>query len=170
MSIIKGPGLTLSEDCEYECRIVVADVAGKVDVPFSPLTIPGPAWSKRHAFVSIHVLSEHEVQVRFEGDTYSFRSNFSALGVPGRFETPSGEPLPDDISLQEKKKAFFVRIIKKWDVDDAEKSAFLLDMIHEKIYENTVVVTQWFGDIEEATAVALFKDNVNKLENVYEQK
>lgn len=42
-------------------------------------------------------------------------------------------------------------------------------MIREKIYENTLVVIQWTGDIEEDSAVAVFKESVSNLENVYVQ-
>ena len=87
-----------------------------------------------------------------------------------RYETPSGDPLPDNFSFEEKKKACYVRIIKKWDVGDEEKCLFLLDMIHERVYENTLVVIGWFGVIEEASAVAEFKEKVSKLENVYAQE
>ena len=170
MTIVKGTGITLSEDCQYDCRVTVKDAVDRVDVPFSPLAIPGPAWSKRHASVKMIVLSADEVHVRFEGDTMSFRSNFSALGVPGRYETSSGAALSDDISLQEKKNAFYVRIIKKWDVGDEEKSSFLINMINEKIYENTLVVIQWLGDIKESTAVAELKKSISELENVYAQE
>lgn len=124
MMIVKGVGVALPAGSEYDCKVVIRDTADKVVQPFSPLAIPGPAWSKRHADVKLQALSEHEVQVRFEGDTLSFRSNFGALGVPGRYETPSGEPLPDDLTLQDKKKACFVRIIKKWDVGDEELHFF----------------------------------------------
>ena len=113
MRIQTGQGVTLTEGCEYECAVTVNEAGGnKVDVPFSPLAIPGPAWSKRHASVSIKAFSDDEVHVRFEGDTMSFRANFSELNVPGRYENASGEALPEEISLQEKKKAFYVRIIK----------------------------------------------------------
>ena len=66
-------------------------------MPFSPLAIPAPAKyfqkvpSAMHAYVKMHVLSEHMVHIRFEGDTFSFRSNFKALGVPGRYETADVE-------------------------------------------------------------------------------
>ena len=101
---MKGTGVTLSQDCQYECKVVVEEVGARVARPFSPLQIPGPAWSKRHAAVKMHVLTENTVQVRFEGDTISFRSQFGALGVPGRYETQHGAPLGDDISLEEKKR------------------------------------------------------------------
>ena len=167
MTIVKGLGITPSQGCQYECEVVVQDGSARVDAPFSPLRIPGPAWSKRHASVKMHVLTENTVQVRFEGDTISFRSKFGALGVPGRYETSNGAPLPDDISLEEKKKASYVRIIKSWDVSDEEKCDFLIDMIRESIYENTLVVIQWLGDIKESTAVAVFEKSVTELGNVY---
>ena len=71
-TIVKGPGVTLFEGDRYDCKVTVKDAADRVDVPFSPLAIPGPAWSKRHASVKVHVLSADEVQVRFAGDTISF--------------------------------------------------------------------------------------------------
>ena len=73
----------------------------------------------------------------------------------------------DSPSLLEKKKAFYVRIIKKWDVSDEEKAEFLVDMLKETIYENTLIVVKWIGDIKESTPVAELKKNVNALENVY---
>ena len=113
IEILLGRDIPPMEDCEYECKVTTKVATGMVDVPFSPFAIPGPQWHKNHASMEIKVLSKDEVRVRFEGDTWSFRSNFSALNVPGRYETPSGEALPDGISLQEKKKACYVRIIKE---------------------------------------------------------
>ena len=60
-----------------------------------------------------------------------------------------------------------MRIIKSWDVSDEEKCDFLIDMIRESIYENTLVVIQWVGDIQEATAVAVFQTSATELSNVY---
>ena len=54
-------------------------------------------------------------------------------------------------------------------MNDEVKSELLINMIKEGIYENTLVVIQWLGDITEATAVAAFKTSVNKLENVFAQ-
>ena len=117
--------------------------------------------------MTIQSLSKDEVRVRFEGDTWSFKSNFTKLGVPGRYETSDGVRLSDDPSLLEKKRAFFVRIIKKWDVSNEDKAEFLVDMLRETIYENTLVAVKWIGDIKESTPVAELKKNVNELENVY---
>ena len=75
--------------------------------------------------------------------------------------------MSDAPSLLEKKKAFYVHIIKKWDVSDENKAEFLVDMLKETIYENTLVVVKWIGDIKESTPVAELKKNVNELENVY---
>ena len=58
-------------------------------------------------------------------------------------------------------------IIKKWDVSDEEKSEFLINMIKETIYENTLVVIQWIGVIKESTPVVELKKSVSELENVY---
>ena len=147
--------------------MAVEDGHARVTVPFSPLAIPGPAWSKMHASVKIEVVDDNEVQVRFEGDTISFRSNFGALGVPGRYETSNGAPLPEDMGVEQKKKASYVRIINRWDVSDEEKSDFLIDMIKSSIYENTFVIIQWLGELKDSTAVAAFKKSVSELENVY---
>ena len=40
-------------------------------------------------------------------------------------------------------------------------------MLQETIYENTLVLVKWLGDIKESTPVAELKKNVNELENVY---
>ena len=117
--------------------------------------------------MTIRSLSDEEVCVRFEGDTWSFKSNFANVNVPGRYEMSDGTPLAENASQLEKKKAFFVRIIKKWDVSDEDKAEFLVDMLKETIYENTLVVVTWIGDIKESTPVAELKKNVNELENVY---
>ena len=104
----------------------------------------------------------------FEGDTWSFKSNFANVNVLRRYETSDGAPLPANTSqLEKKKKGFYVRVIRKWDVSDEEKSKFLVDMIKETIYENTLVLVKWIGDIKESTPVAELKKNVNELENVY---
>ena len=165
--IVKGTGVTLTQDCQYECTVVIEDGGARVARPFSPLQIPGPAWSKRHACVKMRVLTENTLEVRFEGDTISFRSQFSTLAVPGRYESQHGEPLEDEISLEEKKKASYVRIIKSWDVTEEEKCDFLLEMLSESVYENTLVIVQWLGDIKESTAVAVFQTSVTELANVY---
>ena len=87
--------------------------------------------------------------------------------MPGRYETSDGAPLAENASQLEKKKAFFVRIIKKWDVSDEDKAEFLVDMLKETIYENTLVVAKWIGDIKESTPVAELKKKVSCMENVY---
>ena len=104
--------------------------------------------------MTIEVVDVNEVQVRFEGDTISFRSNFGALGVPGRYETSNGAPLPEDNGVEQKKKASYVRIINRWDVNEEEKNEFLIDMIKSSIYENTFVIIQWLGELKDSTAVA----------------
>ena len=78
--------------------------------------------------MTIQSLSDEEVRVRFEGDTWSFKSNFASVNVPGRYETSDGAPLAKNASQLAKKKAFFVRIIKKWDVSDENKAEFLVDL------------------------------------------
>ena len=52
-------------------------------------------------------------------------------------------------------------------MSEEEKCDFLIDMIRESIYENTLVVIQWLGDIKESTAVAVFEKSVSELGNVY---
>ena len=74
-----------------------------------------------------------EVQVRFEGDTRSFKSNFMEHSVPDQYETSDGVRLSDEPSLLEKKKAFFVHIISKWDVSDEDKAFFLIDMLYQTL-------------------------------------
>jgi len=167
VAILKGLGITLSQDSKYECEVEVENGGARVTVPFSPLAIPGPAWSKMHASVKIEVLSDNEVHVRFEGDTISFRSNFSALSVPGRYETSNGTPLPEEMNMEQKKSASYVRIINRWDVNEEEKNEFLIDMIKSSIYENTFVIIQWLGELKDSTAVADLKKSVSDLENVY---
>ena len=166
IEIMKGAGVQLATDVNYECTITVKEVAARVDIPFGPFAIPSPAWSKKHATLKVQELNDEELTVRFEGDTYSFRSNFMALGVPGRYETANGDPLPADASMDEKKKSSYVRIIKTWDVSGAEKNNFLLDMINKSVYENTLVKLEWYGNGAEGSAVAAFKDKLKKLENV----
>ena len=63
--------------------------------------------------------------------------------------------------------SFYVRILQKWDVSDEDKFEFLINMLGETIYENTLVVIQWIGDIKESTPVAELKKKVSCLENVY---
>ena len=167
IAILKGLGITLSQDSKYECEVEVEEGGARVTVPFSPLAIPGPAWSKMHASVKIEVLGDTEVQVRFEGDTISFRSNFGALSVPGRYETSNGTPLAEEMSMEQRKAASYVRIINRWDVSEEEKNDFLIDMIKSSIYENTFVIIQWLGELKDSTAVAAFKKSVSELENVY---
>ena len=163
MTIAKGPGITLSEGYQYACSVTVQDVLGTVVTLFSPLAIPGPAWSKRHASVTIESLNAKEVRVRFEGDTWSFKSNFANVNVPGRYEMSDGTPLAENASQLEKKKAFFVRIIKRWDVSVDKQADFLVDMLLETIYENTLVVVKWTGDIKAATPVADLKRTSTRL-------
>ena len=165
--ISSGIGLQLSTEVEYECNIVVTEVGKRVDVPFSPFAIPGPAWSKQHAEMTFEVLNQNELRIRFQGDTYSFRNNFSSLGVPGRYEKQNGEPLPDDAKHEEKKQGSFVRLIKKWDVRDKVKSKYLLEMIEDTVYENTMVAVFWKGCDEEKNPVTDFKEELLKLGNVY---
>ena len=170
IALLKGRDIALSTDCEYECDMAVENAPTRVDVPFSPLAIPGPAWSKKHASVKIEHVSDDFVQVRFEGDTISFRANFATVGVPGRYETPDGDPLPEDMSLEQKKSASFVRIIKKWDVSVEEQRAYLVELINETIYENTLVVVEWLGEIKETSAVGELKKSIAALDNVYAYK
>ena len=112
-------------------------------------------------------MHDKEVQVRFEGDTISFRFNFTSLGVPGRYETANGEPVAEDMTMEQKKSASYVRIINKWDVSDDVRSKFLIDMIKDTVYENTLVIVQWLGEPKDSTTVAVFKESVGELENVY---
>ena len=167
VSVLKSPDITLSKNSTYECDVEVLIGGARVNVPFSPLAIPGPAWSKMHASVKIEVLSDNEVHVRFEGDTISFRSNFSALSVPGRYETSNGTPLPEEMSMEQKKSASYVRIINRWDLSEDEKSVFLIDMIKSSVYENTIVIIHWLGELKYSSSVADFKKSVSELENVY---
>ena len=60
-----------------------------------------------------------------------------------------------------------MRIINKWDVSDDEKSKFLIDMIKETVYENTLVIVEWLGEPKISTPVALLKESVGELGNVY---
>ena len=60
-----------------------------------------------------------------------------------------------------------MRIIKSWDVTDEEKCEFLFEMLSESVYENSLVIVQWVGDIQESTAVAVFQTSVTELANVY---
>ena len=117
--------------------------------------------------MTIKSLSNTEVRVRFEGDTWSFTSNFATVNVPDRYEMSDGAPLAENASQLEKKKAFFVRIIKKWDVSVDKQAEFLVEMLLETIYENTLVVVKWTGDINASTPVADLKSSINALENVY---
>ena len=48
-----------------------------------------------------------------------------------------------------------------------KQAQFLVDMLHETIYENTLVLVKWTGDIKESTPVADLKKHINALENVY---
>ena len=53
------------------------------------------------------------------------------------------------------------------DVSVEEKSEFLIKIIKEDIYENSLVVIEWLGDIIGSSPVAAFKNRVCELENVY---
>ena len=165
--ISNGTGVKFSSEEEYECKIVIEEVEKKVIVPFGPLAIPGHAWSKLHAEIRFEVLNKTELRIRFQGDTYSFRNNFVSLGVYGRFETQNGEPLPEDAPHDEKKRGMFVRIIKRIDVSQEEKANFLLQMIADTVYENTIVAVHWKGNDQEGNKVSEFKMELKKLGNVY---
>ena len=60
-----------------------------------------------------------------------------------------------------------MRIIKKWDVSVEDKSKYLVDMISDTIYENTLVVVEWLGEIKDASAVGELKKSIAALDNVY---
>jgi len=167
VSLLKSSDTTLSQDVTYECDVEVQMGGARVNVPFSPLSIPGPAWSKMHASVKIEALNDNEVHVRFEGDTISFRANFTALGVPGRYETSNGSPLLDEISAEQRKSSSYVRIINSWDVSVEDQNDFLIAMIKSTIYENTLVIIQWIGELKDSTAVAALKKGLGELDNVY---
>ena len=87
--------------------------------------------------------------------------------MPGRYEKHNGEPLPEDAKHEEKKNGVYVRIIKKWDVREEEKSRYLLQMIEGTVYENTMVAVHWKGDVEEKIPVTDFKEERLKFGNVY---
>ena len=157
----------IGKDADYECSINVSNHATRVDIPFTPLAIPGHSWKKLHAEVAFEVLSDHELKVRFQGDTYSFRENFSALNVPARYERPNGEPLPEDAPSEEKKQCTYVRIIKSIDVKEPSKMSFLLRAIQTLVYENTIVAVLWKGPLEGECPVANFQKELLKLSNVY---
>ena len=167
IAILKAHDITLSTVDNFLCGVVIDNGPTRVTVPFSPLAIPGPTWSMEHACVKIEGENDNQVQIRFGGDTYSFRANFAALGVTGRWETPDGEHLPDEGRLTKTKCATYVYAIETWDVSVENRRKYLVDMINETIYEHTLVVVEWLGEIKDGTAVGELKRSIGALDNVY---
>ena len=61
----------------------------------------------------------------------------------------------------------FVRNIKRIDVSQEEKANFILKMIADIVYENTIVSMQWQGHDRGGQQVSEFQEEVQKLGNVY---
>ena len=60
-----------------------------------------------------------------------------------------------------------MRIIKRIDVSQEEKANFILQMIADTVYENTIVSMQWKGNQRGGQQVSEFQEEVQKLGNVY---
>jgi hypothetical protein len=116
IEVTNATGIPLETDKrQYECKVTWRVVKPALS-PFNPFTIPGPSWLKLHATATIELLEGENVTVRFEGDTLTYKSNFSELKVPGRYEDTTGSAIADDASDDDKKKALYVRIIKSIDM------------------------------------------------------
>ena len=166
IEVTNATGIPLETDeRQYECKATWR-VVNAAASPCNLSTIPGPSWLKLHAAATIELLEGENVQVRFEGDTLTYKSNFSELKVPGRYEDTTGSALSDDASDDDKKKALYVRIIKSFDMGNAPKQKYLVNMFKDSVYEGTRMSIAFRGACKPGSAIATFKEELKKLANV----
>jgi len=97
-------------------------------------SVPSVSWLKVFPEVSITKLSPATAKVRFGGDTWSFRSQFTECGIPGRYEDSGGHVLPSTAGLEEKKSAEYVRLIKSINVEEDVPREFLKNIFGTTLY------------------------------------
>ena len=116
--------------------------------------------------ISITKLSANTVKVRFEGDTWSFRPQFSLCGIHGRFENSDGQVVPSTATQEEKRNADYVRLIKSINVQGPKECGFLENLFGNIVYKTTMVRVTWIGTCAAEEPVHAFKTKLELLPNV----
>ena len=80
-----------THDTVYECTVKWKNESPS---PFGVFSVPSASWRKVFPSISITKLSAETVSIRFEGDTWSFKTQFSQCGIHGRFENSDGQVVP----------------------------------------------------------------------------
>ena len=137
--------------------------------PFDMFSVPSASWLKIYPAVSFEKLSSVTLKVRFEGDTWSFRSRFNAVGIPGRYEDSDGMVIPSTADDAEKKNASYVRIIKSINVEEPTSCAFLKKIFGDTVYKGTMVKVTWTGNCTEDEAVHGVMTTLKSIPNVCQQ-
>jgi hypothetical protein len=129
-------------------------------------SVPSASWKKVFPSVSITKLSANTVKVRFEGDTWSFRSQFNQCGIHGRFENSDGQVVPSTATQEEKRNADYVRLIKSINVQGPNERGFLENIFGNIIYKTTMLRVTWNGTCAAEEPVHAFKTMLERLPNV----
>jgi hypothetical protein len=167
MNITNCTGVTLDmrdpNDRPYECTITWKTESPG---PFDVFSVPSVSWLKVFPEVSITKLSAATVKVRFGGDTWSFRSQFTNLGIPGLYENSDGQVVPSTASQEEKRSAEYVRLIKSINVKERDPREFLKNVFGNSLFKGTMVKVTWTGACTSEEPVHALKTTLEGIPNV----
>ena len=93
---------------KYECVVAWKDVPDVSQLPFHVMSIPSPAWSRLYPHIKMEPVDATHLNVRCEGDTFSFKSQFNDFNVFGRYEAMDGTPLSEEASNLDKRQGQYV--------------------------------------------------------------
>ena len=164
MNITNGREFTFDTGAStYECTVTWKT---KSPNPFDMSSATSVLWLKVFPEVSITKLSPATVKVRFGGDTWSFRSQFTECGIPGRYEDSDGHVLPSTASQEEKQSAGYVRLIKSINVEEDVPRELLKNVFGNTLYKGTMVKVTWAGPCKTEESVHALKILLEALPNV----
>ena len=129
-------------------------------------SVPSVSWLKVFPGVSITKQNPNTVRVRFGGDTWSFKSQFSECAIPGRYEDSDGKVVPSTASLDEKKSAEYARHIKSINVKGDVAGEFIRSLFLNTLYKGTMVKVTWTGPYKSEEPVHELKIKLEGLPNV----
>jgi hypothetical protein len=152
---------------QYETKIIHEKIDPKKITPCPVFSVPGPTWSRRHPHVIFEKLDEKNIKLTFHGETMAFKHLFSTHKILGRYQLKDGITLPDDANDNEKRKADYVRIIKKINIESQLHKNFLVKALQHTVYYDTCFAMTWIGSYALGEPVSDFKNEVCQLANAY---